>query len=182
MIGQTLQGKQGHTFKVIREIGRGGFGVVYLAEDEGKTQYAVKVIAPVSDPDVRLSFEQEIQSTVGLANKNLLQILDYGECLVGSTRGLFAVTEFCPNGDYRNILTSFAEKKPSIQEIVGHVRQILEGLKELHTKTIHRDLKPENVLVAGDTLKIGDFGLAKFVDEATRTLTFKGSGTPRYMA
>ena len=52
----------------------------------------------------------------------------------------------------------------------------------LHSKTIHRDLKPENVLVAGDKLKIGDFGLAKFVDEATRTLTFKGSGTPRYMA
>lgn len=62
------------------------------------------------------------------------------------------------------------------------MRQILEGLKVLHTKTIHRDLKPENVLLAGDTLKIGDFGLAKFVDEATRTLTFKGSGTPQYMA
>ncbi len=182
MIGQTIQGKQGRTFTIIREIGRGGFGVVYLAEDEDKTQYAVKVIAPVSDPDVRLSFEQEIQSTSGLSNKNLLQIIDYGECLVGSTRGLFAVTEFCSNGDYRNVLTSFAEKKPSIQEIVAHMRQILQGLKELHTKTIHRDLKPENVLVGGDTLKIGDFGLAKFVDEATRTLTFKGSGTPRYMA
>jgi eukaryotic-like serine/threonine-protein kinase len=62
------------------------------------------------------------------------------------------------------------------------MRQILKGLKVLHTKTIHRDLKPENVLVSGDKLKIGDFGLAKFVDEATRTLTFKGSGTPRYMA
>src|SRR5439155_14592157 len=120
--------------------------------------------------------------TVGLDHNNLLQIVDYGECLVGSTRGLFAATEFCPGGDYRNVLTSFAERQPSIQEIVGHVRQILEGLKELHTKTIHRDLKPENVLVAGDTLKIGDFGLAKFVDEATRTLTYKGSGTPRYMA
>src|SRR5581483_9311749 len=74
------------------------------------------------------------------------------------------------------------ERKPSIQEIVGHVKQMLEGLKALHTKTVHRDLKPENILLSSETLKIGDFGLAKFVDEATRTLTFKGSGTPRYMA
>jgi len=52
----------------------------------------------------------------------------------------------------------------------------------LHTKIVHRDIKPEIVLVAGNKLKVGDFGLAKFVDEATRTLTFKGAGTPRYMA
>ena len=99
MIGQTIQGKQGHSFTIIREIGRGGFGIVYLAEDEEKVPYAVKVIAPVSDPDVRLSFEQEIHSTLGLQSDHLLRIVDFGECLVGSTRGLFAVTEFCPNGD-----------------------------------------------------------------------------------
>jgi len=44
------------------------------------------------------------------------------------------------------------------------------------------NLKPENVLVSGALLKIGDFGLAKFVDEATRTLSFKGGGTPRLHA
>jgi serine/threonine protein kinase len=52
----------------------------------------------------------------------------------------------------------------------------------LHTKLLHRDLKPENVLKQGDVKKLADFGLAKFVDQATRTLTFKGFGTPRYMA
>jgi serine/threonine protein kinase len=182
MIGQVITGHGGQKFTVLREIGRGGFGIVYLAEDENKAQYAVKIIAPVSDPSVRTSFEQEIQSTLGLISENILRIVDYGECLVGSARGLFAVTEFCPNGDYRNVLSSFVGRKPTIQEIVGHMRQILEGLKVLHAKTVHRDLKPENVLVAADKLKIGDFGLAKFIDEATRTLTFKGSGTPRYMA
>jgi hypothetical protein len=66
--------------------------------------------------------------------------------------------------------------------VVQDFRQILAGLAVLHTRIVHRDLKPENVLVAGGKLKVGDFGLAKFVDEATRTLTFKGAGTPRYMA
>jgi eukaryotic-like serine/threonine-protein kinase len=55
-------------------------------------------------------------------------------------------------------------------------------LECLHTRIVHRDLKPENILIAEGTLKIGDFGLAKLVDEATRTLSFKGAGTPRYMA
>jgi serine/threonine protein kinase len=182
MIGQVITGKQGHTFTVVREIGRGGFGIVYLAEDEKKAPYAVKVIAPVSDPSVRLSFEKEIQSTLGLASENLLAVIDYGECLVGSSRGLFTVMEYCPDGDYRDLLGSYAEKHPAVEEVVSHILQILNGLKVLHTRTIHRDLKPENVLIAGGKLKIGDFGLAKFVDEATRTLTFKGSGTPRYMA
>ena len=182
MIGQVLSGKRGRKFTVIREIGRGGFGIVYLCEDGNKVPYALKVIAPVSDPAVRLSFEQEIQSTIGLASENLLSIVDHGECLVGSSRGLFAVSEYCQDGDYRNVVTSFAEQKRPIEEIVAHVRQVLNGLRVLHTKIIHRDLKPENVLVAGDKLRIGDFGLAKFVDEATRTLTFKGAGTPRYMA
>ena len=139
-------------------------------------EFALKLIAPVPDPSVRLSFEQEVQSTLGLAGENLLAVIDYGECLVGSSRGLFTVMEYCPDGDYRDVLSTSAERQISLEEIVGHMRQVLEGLKVLHTKTIHRDLKPENVLVAGDTLKIGDFGLAKFVDEATRTLTFKGSG------
>jgi serine/threonine protein kinase len=182
MIGQTLSGKSGKTFKINHEIGRGGFGVVYLVEDENRSSYAAKIIAPVSDPDIRLSFEKELQSAQGLASENLLAVVDYGECLVGSARGLFTVMEYCSDGDYRDVLSSADKRKLSIEEIVGHMRQVLNGLKALHSRTVHRDLKPENILVSGDILKIGDFGLAKFVDEATRTLTFKGAGTPRYMA
>jgi len=137
MIGQVVFGKRGAKFTVLREIGRGGFGIVYLCEDEGKALYALKLIAPVSDGGVRLSFEQEIQSTLGLANENLLAIVDYGECLVGTSRGLFAVSEYCPDGDYRNILTSFAGQKRPIQQFVAHMSQVLNGLRVLHTKIIH---------------------------------------------
>jgi serine/threonine protein kinase len=181
MIGQQVNGKQGGQFTIIREIGRGGFGVVYLAEDKAKQPYALKVISPVNDPTVRLSFEQEIQSTVGLTHQNLLAIVDYGTCDVGGQQGLFAVSEYCPDGDYRRKLSAGGGPR-STESVVSDFRQILDGLHVLHSRIIHRDLKPENVLLSGTVLKIGDYGLAKFVDEATRTFSFKGGGTPRYMA
>jgi eukaryotic-like serine/threonine-protein kinase len=182
MIGELLTGNGGRQVKVIREIGRGGFGIVYLAAEEGGQPYAVKLIAPVTDPAVRLSFEQELKSTEGLAHENLLRIVDYGGCSVGTQQGLFAVTEYCPDGDYRRSLNSYAAGSVDVGSVVQDFRQILAGLAVLHSRIVHRDLKPENVLVAAGRLKVGDFGLAKFVDEATRTLTFKGAGTPRYMA
>jgi len=181
MIGEHLTGKLGHQVRIIREIGRGGFGIVYLAKDRAGQQYAVKLIAPVSDPAVRLSFEKELKSTEGLAHENLLSIVDYGVCPVGTQQGLFAVTEYCADGDYRKSLNSYGSS-PDVGIVVQDFRQILAGLSVLHTRIVHRDLKPENVLVGAGKLKVGDFGLAKFVDEATRTLTFKGAGTPRYMA
>src|SRR5882724_9140663 len=66
MIGQQIVGQQGGRFTVIREVGRGGFGVVYLVEDDQKRPYAIKLIAPVLDAAARLSFEQEIKSTIRL--------------------------------------------------------------------------------------------------------------------
>lgn len=182
MIGQQIIGQQGGKFTVIREIGRGGFGVVYLVEDDQKLPYAMKLIAPVLDAAARLSFEQEIKSTLGLNHQNLLAVVDFGSCVVRSQQALFAISEFCPDGDYRRMLSSATPQTKGMDAIVSDFRQILSGLGVLHARVIHRDLKPENILVAGGVLKVGDFGLAKLVDEATRTLTFKGSGTPRYMA
>jgi serine/threonine protein kinase len=91
----------------------------------------------------------------------------------------FAVSEYCPDGDYRRQLSA---RRKSAETIVSDFRQILAGLHVLHSRIIHRDLKPENVLLSGTVLKIGHYGLAKFVDEATRTFSFKGGCTPRYMA
>ena len=182
MIGQQVTGSQGHQFTITKEIGQGGFGIVYLAKDKKGQLYALKVIAPLIDPAVGLSFKQEIESTLGLLHENLLSIIDYGTCTVARQNGLFAVSEYCPDGDYRSSLRSYPTDQARIDKVIGDIRQILTGLTVLHSKIIHRDIKPENILVAGGTLKIGDFGLAKFVDEATRTLTFKGAGTPRYMA
>ncbi len=181
MIGQRIVGNRGKAFTIIRELGRGSFGIVYLAADDAERQYAVKLVSPVTDPAIKLSFEQEISSTVGLVHENLLEVIDYGRCDIRGEEGLFAVCEYCEGGDYRQVLRQYTQQPFDIDRLVSDIRQILSGLAALHTRIIHRDLKPENILVSNGKLKIGDFGLAKFVDEATRTLTFKGGGTPLYM-
>lgn len=178
MIGQLLTGRSGRRFKVVREIGRGGFGTVYRVEDEAGNVYALKAIAAVDDPTVANSFEQEVQSTSSIAHDNVLKIVDNGRF----NGTLFVVSEYCADGDYRRRLSASRSQPPDVSVTVPDFRQILAGLRVLHTRIIHRDLKPENVLISGTVLKIADFGLARFVDMATRTHTFKGAGTPYYMA
>lgn len=181
-IGKQLKGKGGSAYTVLDEIGRGGFGVVYSAQGDADVRYALKLIGPVEEPEVRASFEQEVKGTSGLDHPNLLKIYDYGELVADNEIWLFTVTGYCPDGDYRRTLDAYRRKPPAVEAVIGDIEQILMGLEVLHSRIVHRDLKPENILCSGQTLKIGDFGLAKFVDAATRTLTFKGAGTPLYMA
>ncbi|SRR6266545_3030977 len=181
-IGKQFHGKGGGTFTVLHEIGRGGLGVVYLVQDDAGTQYALKLLGPAEEQEVRVSFEQEIKSTFGLDHPNLLNIHDYGEVESDGQIWLFTVAEYCSDGDYSRTLRAYRQNPPPIQTVIRDIIQILQGLAALHSKIIHRDLKPANVLRVGETLKITDCGLAKFVDAATRTFTFKGGGTPLYTA
>jgi eukaryotic-like serine/threonine-protein kinase len=59
---------------------------------------------------------------------------------------------------------------------------IAQGARAINAKVIHRDIKPDNILLAGNRMKIGDFGISKFVDESTRTKTFKGGQHIAYMS
>ena len=182
MIGITLVGGSGVKYITRNQIGIGGFGSVFRAEDQNGEEFALKLIAPAVDPTLIATFRQEIESASGLSHPNILRVSDWGSTTIMGQPGLFIVSELCKDGDYRSVVNSYAGKEFDLEAVLADFRQIFSGLEMLHSKIIHRDLKPENVLRAGTFLKIGDYGLAKFVDEATRTLTFKGGGTPRYMA
>jgi eukaryotic-like serine/threonine-protein kinase len=182
-VPRVVRGRSGQRLKLGSELGRGGFGVVYLAAGENGASYAVKLIGPVHGPEAEESFEREVQSTQDVENDHVLRVEDFGSAQeLSGDRYIFTVSEFCSEGDYRQRLKGYHGNPADLAQIVGDFRQILDGLEALHTRIVHRDVKPENVLVSKGVLKIGDFGLSKFVDEATKTLTFKGSGSPRYMA
>lgn len=180
-MNNVLLGVNGGKFTIEVELGRGGFGVVYLAKNQNGDYCALKMLHGTNDKNKLLSFNQEIESVSGLISENLLPIIDYGRLDNGNQNdSLFAVYPYCESGDYRKILDERFEI--NIDQVVNEMIQILSGLSILHSKIIHRDLKPQNILVKQNVLMIGDYGLSKFVDQATRTLTFKGLGTPIYMA
>lgn len=178
--GKQVTGEHGHTFSIVHEIGRGGFGIVYFGQDASGLQAAVKIIGPVT-PETAATSKQEVESTIGIVHPNVLKILDYGLVSNGSDSWFFVASEYCAGGDYRERLTKM-RGNPDSEQVIDDIVQVLSGLDALHKQIIHRDIKPENILCDGDILKLADFGLGKFVDEATRTNTFKGGGTPLYMA
>jgi serine/threonine protein kinase len=67
-------------------------------------------------------------------------------------------------------------------ELVGLYSQLVAALKTINQHVLHRDLKPPNIFIGQDEVRVADFGLAKYVDEATRTRTFKGWGTAPYLS
>ena len=92
--------------------------------------------------------------------------------------------EYADNGTLRDILNQRKRTNSfySTEELFGIFRQLANGMSDINSLLVHRDIKPENILLCGSVLKITDFGLSKVAVEKTRTITFKGGGTPLYMS
>ncbi len=178
-----------HAYKLVEEIGIGGFGNVWLAEQERplKRLVALKVLkAGMDSREVVSRFEAERQALALMDHSSIAKVFDAGTTVLG--RPFFAM-EFV-NG--LPITEHCAEEKLGTRARVLLAVQICEGLKHAHQKgVIHRDIKPSNVLVLqqdGRSLaKIIDFGIAKAVggrlSQATiHTRVDQMIGTPGYMS
>ncbi len=178
-------------YRVEREVGRGGMGLVYLARDPRLDRpVAIKVLpdAFAADPARLARFEREARTLAALNHQNVAAI--YG--LEEHDHRRVLVLEFVPG----NTLGRLLERGPlPVDEALRIAMQIAEGLEAAHERGIvHRDLKPENVKVTPEGIaKVLDFGLASNVQSdissastATRSpgLTQQGMviGTPGYMS
>ena len=171
-------------FEIIREIGKGAMGVVYLAHDPRiDRKIAIKMIAipagvsPQEAREVRHRFVREAQAAGKLTHPNIITIYDVVE---EADRSYIAM-------EYIDGETLEAYTKPGgllpLVKVLGLISQACSALDYAHqNKVIHRDIKPANLmLLNGDHLKITDFGLAKSPDA---NLTQDGVliGTPNYMS
>jgi serine/threonine protein kinase len=167
-------------YRLIRFLGRGSFGDVYLGEHiHDKTLAAVKVLqARLTNEGLR-EFISEASATFRLKHPQIVQLLDFG---VSSDGTLFLVTDYAPNGTLRQCHPKGT--RLSLDMVVSYVNQLAPALQYAHDKRlIHRDVKPENILLGkNDELLLSDFGIA-VVAHSTRSLnTQSGSGTIPYMA
>jgi serine/threonine protein kinase/tetratricopeptide (TPR) repeat protein len=176
-------------YQVIRRLGEGGFGVVFLAHQEEpiRRDVAVKVVrSGVGGSKVLVRFEAERQALALMNHPGLAKVIDAGRTKAGES---YFVMEYV---DGKPIDEVCDDKKLTLNERIELMISICEAIQHAHGKgIIHRDLKPGNILVSldGDQLlpRVIDFGIAKALDPdliGTGGVTIDGQfiGTPNYMS
>ena len=167
-------------YRIVEEIGRGGMGVVYKAEDiRLKREVALKFLPPqlADSPELRERFLIEAQAAAALSHPNICVIHEVGE---DEDRPYIAM-EYVEGETLRDRIKR-GPLKP--QEALAVITQVTTGLSEAHAKgIIHRDIKSANIMVTTKAqAKVMDFGLAKLRGGSSLTRTQTTLGTIAYMS
>jgi eukaryotic-like serine/threonine-protein kinase len=190
-------------YEIVKLLGKGGFGEVYLARNEQTQEIvALKVMLPeiVAHQSAIDQFFREAQNTKMLSHTHIVELRD-----LGYSDGVFFLTmEYCDRGSVKDLMESQGGRL-SIDKALEIIFQVLEALDYAHHAEIpyvkladggvakgrglvHRDLKPANIFLTKSgkktIAKVGDYGLAKAFDLAGlsgQTLTGSKAGTPAFM-
>jgi tRNA A-37 threonylcarbamoyl transferase component Bud32 len=180
-------------YRLLRLIGTGGMGEVFLAERTGPNGYAKRVAvkrllrAKQLDEDARRGFVNEARIASELSHPNLIEVFEFDE-IDGE---LVLSMEYLPGTNLRDLLTALASAPQRLSpRVVSYIcSEALRGLHHAHELKspegawlglVHRDLSPENILLgAAGEVKVSDFGIAKLVNTATPTTAII-RGKPAY--
>jgi serine/threonine protein kinase len=194
-----LDGLQLGHYRLLRLIGTGGMGEVYLAEDPRlRRQVAIKVVRTEVTPYPSVStvqeaarlFQREAKAIAMLDHSSILPLYDYGEEVVNGTAFTYLVMPFRPEGSLANWLRERQNSELlSTQDVAHIVRQAAIALQYAHDhQIVHQDVKPSNFLIRSNAdnpgspdLLLADFGVAK-LSTATSSVSHSVRGTPTYMA
>lgn len=176
-VGKRLDGR----YEIQEIVGVGGMAVVYKAYDnlENRT-VAVKILKEefTSNDEFLRRFKNESKAIAMLSHPNIVKVHDvsFGDLIQ------YIVMEYIEG----ITLKEFIEKEGSLRwkDAVHLTLQILKGLQHAHDKGIvHRDVKPQNIMVLADgTIKVTDFGIARFARSEQRTITDKAIGSVHYIS
>lgn len=176
-LGKRLDGR----YEIQEIIGVGGMAVVYKAHDnvENRT-VAIKILKDefVSNEEFIRRFKNESKAIAVLSHPNIVKVYDvsFGDLIQ------YIVMEYIDG----ITLKEFIERQGSLRwkDAVYFTIQILKGLQHAHDKGIvHRDIKPQNIMVLSDgTIKVADFGIARFARNEQRTITDKAIGSVHYIS
>ena len=166
-------------YTLIRKLGRGGFGEVWLAER--RTKFVTMKVAVKLPLDEQIDHETIKQEATlweqASGHPNILPIIDADEY----DGQVVIVSEFAPDGSLDEWLKTHG--KMSVEQAIETTIKILDGLEFLHSrKIIHRDLKPANILLQGNTPRLADFGISRALRTTASSQSSNVSGTFAYMS
>lgn len=177
-IGSVLDSR----YRLQEQIGEGGAGVIYKAEDEQlKRTVAIKVLLSGGMDSGKLErFRGEARSVARLNHPNIITLYDYAE----EQGQPYLVIEYIPGKDLWELDNNYAPDLMPFKEALPIVDGILAALEYSHTHhVIHRDLKPENIMITPDKqVKVMDFGLARIEGQSRLTQDGLVAGTAAYLA
>ncbi|KAM4694498.1 tyrosine-protein kinase FRK-like [Discoglossus pictus] len=164
----------------MKQLGRGSFGLVWLATWNGTTEVAIKELQ-VSAESLQSSLYGEAETMWKLSHERLLKL--YAVCL--QTKPVFIVTEYMINGTLRRYLRGHgAARDLELHQLMDFAVQISQGMDYMEKKgCVHRDLRAENILLSAMmSCKIGDFGLARFMDSSSIQISADAKIPIKWMA
>jgi serine/threonine protein kinase len=181
----------GGKYRVVRRIGKGGFGAVYeVRHSDLNKRFAMKVLLPELSQraDVVRRFRNEALAASAIGNEHIVEVVDIG---LLPSKAHYLLLEFLDGEDFAHLIER--EGPLSLGRTARIVTELCEGLAAAHAKGIvHRDLKPENIFLlqrkrSPDFVKILDFGISKFSEGAggiagLETDTNAILGTPYFMS
>ena len=175
MTGTTMIGKTLGHYKILEQLGRGGMGEVYLADDTTLDRKVALKFLPeafTSDPERMARFEREAKLLASLNHSSIAGI--YG--LEQTDGNRYLVLEYVEG---ETLQAKLSKGALPLEDALAMCRQMAEGLEAAHEKgVIHRDLKPANVMItAEEKVKILDFGLAKALSDDTKSIDSSQSPT-----
>jgi serine/threonine protein kinase len=197
----SLAGESLDRYRLLKQIGSGGMGEVYLAEDTAiNRQIAIKVIRPQLStgggdgslsPEVVRLFVREARAVARLDHPNILPLYDFGDHIINDIPYIYMVMPFRSDGTLRDWLRRRPSAVLAPEEVTFFLQQAASALQHAHNQQIiHQDIKPSNFLVRANAerpelpdILLADFGIAKSTaPRAVDSSVHKPRGTPAYMA
>jgi serine/threonine protein kinase len=182
-LDQELTGTAIAGFRIVRRLGQGGMGTVYLAEQTSlRRQVALKVVAPQFSADAQAvdRFMREARTAAAVNHPNIISVID-----VGYDNGqLYMALELVTGGDAAQLAARLGGVLPEARAL-EIIRDCCQGLQALYeARLIHRDIKPANIFITKEGVaKLADLGLARS-EQGDDRLTASGHmiGTPAFMS
>jgi len=175
---KTKTNKDKNSYKIIKKIGEGSYGLVYLIKMENNLSLCV-----LKKIDLKGLSKEELKDTY--KEVNLLKKLDHPNIIkfvevISSKRYLEIITEYAEKGDLYNQICKQVKKNAPFPEkkIIDWLIQVCQALKYIHSKhIIHRDIKPQNIFLSNKgCIKLGDFGVSKTLNNTMeKAKTFVGT-------